>query len=120
MVSKLALLVPLALAAPAAAADPMDDYLELTSAEPHCRQPTGDEIMVCGRRDADRYRVPFIVPTPGDPRTRGVPEERALLIAERSPCDSKGPFLVGCGAVGITMSTKIGGGGKVEYRPLAP
>ena len=79
---------------------------------------SGDEIMVCGRRDADRYRVPFIVPTPRDPKTRGVPEERALLIAGQSPCKSNGPFLVGC-AVGVNVSTKIGGG-KIEYRPLAP
>jgi hypothetical protein len=119
MVAKLAVLIALALAAPAAAGDRMDAYLDLTSAEPHCRQPAGEEIMVCGRRDADRYRVPFLTATPGDPKTRGVPEERALLIAQQSPCDSKGPFLVGCGAVGITVSTKIGGG-KMEYRPLAP
>lgn len=75
--------------------------------------------MVCGRREADRYRVPFILPTPGDPRTRGVPEERTLLIAEQSPCDRLGPFLVGCGAVGVQMSTRIGRG-RIEYRPLAP
>jgi hypothetical protein len=119
MVSRLAVLIPLGLAAPAAAADPIDAYMELTSVAPKCRQPAGEEIVVCGRRDADRYRVPFIVPTPGDPKTRGVPEERALLVAQQSPCDSKGPFLVGCGAVGITVSTRIGSG-KVEYRPLAP
>lgn len=119
MVSRLAVLIPLALAAPAAAGDPMVAYLELTSAEPHCRQAAGEEIMVCGRRDADRYRVPFLTTTPGDPKTRGVPEERAMLIAERTPCEALGPFLVGCGAVGFTVSTKIGGG-KVEYRPLAP
>lgn len=119
MVSKLAVLIPLTLAAPAAAADPIDTYRDMTSVAPRCRQATGDEIMVCGRRDADRYRVPFIVPTPGDPKTRGVPEERALLIAGQSPCKSNGPFLVGCGAVGVNVSTKIGGG-KVEYRPLAP
>jgi hypothetical protein len=115
----MAVLIPLIMATPAAAGDPMDAYLELTSAEPHCRQAAGDEIMVCGRREADRYRVPFLIATPGDPRTRGVPEERAMLIAERTPCEAHGPFLVGCGAVSITVSTKIGGG-KIEYRPLAP
>ncbi|MFD1613033.1 hypothetical protein ACFSCW_14605 [Sphingomonas tabacisoli] len=114
-----ALILIMIAAAAAAADDPIETYLDKTSAGPRCKAPAGGDIMVCGRRDADRYRVPFVVPTPGDPKMRGVHEERAGLIAETSPCDRKGPFLVGCGAIGVTVSTKIGGG-KVEYRPLAP
>jgi hypothetical protein len=112
-------LILVALAAPAGAADPMDTYLDKTSAEPRCKAAAGSDIVVCGRREADKYRVPFLIPTPGDPKTRGVPEERAMLIAQESPCESHGPYLVGCGAVGVSVSTKFGGGGKIEYRPLA-
>ena len=107
----------MALATPAYA-DPIGTYLDLTSAEPRCKAAAGSDIVVCGRREADNYRVPFLIPTPGDPKTRGVPEERAMLIAQETPCESLGPFLVGCGAVGVTVITKIGGG-KIEYRPLA-
>jgi hypothetical protein len=107
------------MAAPAGAADPMDTYLDKTSAQPRCKAAAGSDIVVCGRREADKYRVPFLIPTPGDPKTRGVHEERAARLAVKSPCESMGPYLVGCGAVGVTVSTKFGGG-KMEYRPPAP
>ena len=116
--SRMTALILVALAAPAGAADPMDTYLDKTSAQPRCKAAAGSDIVVCGRREADKYRVPFLIPTPGDPKTRGVHEERATLIAQETPCESHGPFLVGCGAVGVSVSTKIGGG-KIEYRPLA-
>lgn len=120
MLSRMAALVLLLVPAPALAGDDaLETYLDKTSAQPRCKAASGSDITVCGRREADKYRVPFIVPTPGDPKTRGVHEERAALIAQKSPCESLGPFLVGCGAVGVTVSTKIGGG-KIEYRPLAP
>lgn len=97
---------------------PMDAYLEKTTAEPRCKAAVGDEIMVCGRREADKYRVPLIMPTPGDRRIVDVPAERARLVATESPCQTHGPYLVGCGAVGVSVSTKIGSG-KAEYRPRA-
>jgi hypothetical protein len=110
----------LLLAAPASATEPMDAYLEQTTAEPRCRAAQGDEIMVCGRREADKYRLPFVpAPTPGDPKARGVHEERARLVSTEVPCQQRGPHLIGCGMVGIKVSTKIGSG-QVEYRPLAP
>ena len=46
-------------------------------------------------------------------------EERAELIATGSPCEQLGPYLIGCGMVGVSVSTRIGTG-KIEYRPLAP
>lgn len=111
------LLLVLSAAAPAHGTA-LDTYLEKTSAQPRCSAATGDEITVCGRREADRYRVPLIVPTPGDPKIVDVRAERARLIATESPCETRGPFLVGCGAVGVSVSTKLGTG-QVEYRPLA-
>jgi hypothetical protein len=115
----MAALLVLALAAPAQA-DMIETYRDRTSVEPRCRAAAGDEIMVCGRRDADRYRVPFVSkPVPGDPKTTNVPEERARLIATQSACEQRGAYVYGCGMVGVKVSTKFGSG-KVEYRPLAP
>jgi len=79
------------------------------------------DIVVCGRRKADRYRLPFIVYELGDPRHMGVPEERNRLIHDETPCEAKGPFLIGCGAVGVNATVdssgaRAGGG----MRPLAP
>ena len=118
MMSRMAGLVLIALAAPAHAGA-LEAYRDKTSAEPRCSAPAGGEIVVCGRREADKYRVPFIERTPGDPKTMGVPEERARLVAAEAPCQQQGPHLIGCGMVGVTVSTRLGGG-KLEYRPLAP
>ena len=118
--SRMTALLFLLLSAPASATEPLDIYLEKTTVEPRCRAAQGDEIMVCGRRDADKYRLPFVpAPTPGDPKARGVHEERSRLTATETPCQQRGPYLVGCGMVGFKVSTKLGSG-TVEYRPLAP
>ncbi len=117
--SRMAALLTLALAAPASA-DLIETYREQTSVEPRCRAAQGDEIMVCGRREADRYRVPLVPPpTPGDPKARGVHEERSRLIATETSCQQRGPYVYGCGKVGFTVTTKIGSG-PVKVRPLAP
>jgi len=110
-----------ALAAPAVAeTDPIETYLDLTSAQPRCKGAAGADIVVCGRREADKYRVPFSSPPPpGSPKVVDVPAERARLIATETPCEQMGPYLIGCGMVGVTLSTKIGSG-KIEYRPIAP
>ena len=115
-----ALAIMLLFASPALAGPTaLETYQEKTAANPRCKAAEGAEITVCGRREADKYRVPLVVPTPGDPKLVNVPLERAKLIATESPCQTRGPFLVGCGAVGVSVSTKLGTG-KVEYRPIAP
>ena len=45
--------------------------------------------------------------------------ERARLVATETPCEQQGAHLIGCGMVGVKVTTKIGSG-KVEYRRLAP
>jgi hypothetical protein len=122
---RVALLIPLAVAfaGPALATDdPMTTYRKLTTVEPPCnREPQGNEIIVCARRDADRYRLPLSgLFEPGDPKTEGLMGERERLQHITTPCDERGPFLIGCGAVGLSVSTAIGGEGGIKYRPLAP
>lgn len=117
--SRMAALLVLALGPPAQA-DMIETYRDRTSVEPRCRAAVGNEIAVCGRRDADRYRIPFVSkPLPGDPKTTNVPEERARLTAQDDSCRQLGAMPYGCGMVGVRVSTKLGSG-KVEYRPLAP
>lgn len=93
-------------------------HRKMTSVEPRCRQPAGDEIIVCGRRDADRYRVPLSEHDPGDPRAETVMGQRERLQNKTTPCQQRGAYLIGCGMVGVSVSTTIGREG-IRYRPLA-
>lgn len=100
----------------------IDRYRRLTRATPHCEARTSaDEIAVCGRRDADRYRVPLIEHDPGDPAHEGVAAERERLLARTSNCREKSLFLVGCGSAGATASAGFGrdGIGTPHLRPMA-
>ncbi|WP_267396090.1 MULTISPECIES: hypothetical protein [unclassified Sphingomonas] len=92
----------------------------LTAAERPCvinREST--DITVCGRRDADRFRVPFIVHDAGDPRHESVGAERERLLHRTNPVEDLSPFLVGGGMAGVTASTS-GGVGGMRDRPIAP
>ncbi len=109
----IAVLIAVQGAAPAAAGfDPaaaVARHRVRSSAEPSCRQAApADEIIVCGRRDADRFRVPLTVPTPGDPRTVDALGERERLIAYPQQSCGTEAFLKGCGKVGVTASTRRG------------
>ncbi len=83
--------------------------------------PNGTDITVCGRRNADRFRMPFeIPPEPGDPRHEGVMEERTRLLARSNPVKDMSPFLVGGGFAGVTMDSNPRGGGGPTLRKPAP
>lgn len=77
------------------------------------------DITVCGRRRADRFRVPFVVADPGDPKHEAVAVERERLLNRSNPVKDLTPFLVGGGHAGVTASTRTGIGGVAE-RKLAP
>jgi hypothetical protein len=102
--------------------DLMADHARMTRAEIACHATAdGDEIVVCALRDADRYRVPYITPTAGDPRIVDVPGERARLIARPNNCEEKRLDFTGCGMVGASMTAGNGRGVLLEKaRPLAP
>jgi hypothetical protein len=98
----------------------MAHYNKMTATVTNCRRgATGEEIVVCGRREADHYRLPLVEHDAGDPRTQDVYGERERWQHKTTPCQDHGPFLVGCGMVGLGFSTRMDGGG-VTYRPLAP
>jgi len=110
-------------ATPVAAQSPapaIATYHALTSVSPRCRgAERADDIIVCGRRGADRWRVPFVEPTAGDPGNETVMGERERLQAKSNQCLDRGPFLIGCGMAGVGMVVGLGGQG-VRMRPLAP
>lgn len=108
-----------------AGADPQQllaAHAKLTQAEIPCRATADDrEIVVCAARDADRYRVPYITPTEGDPKIVDVPGERSRLIAQTNNCQELRNNMTGCGMVGVSMTAGNGRGAMVEKpRPLAP
>lgn len=101
----------------------MDHYREQTRATIACGRSgpddISDNIVICGRRLADRYRVPLNSVNTDDPRNQGVPAERARLIERPNNCQEMSTFLVGCGKVGVGVSSARGVvlGGE---RPIAP
>ena len=108
--------------APAQTSKALETYQRLTSVEPRCARPTGNrEILVCGNRRADRWRVPFIGYDIGDPRGESVEGERKRIsAAPRLPC-GQGAIIADCGGgVGLKASVEFGAsGGQMRLRPLA-
>jgi hypothetical protein len=94
-------------------------YTERMATRPNCKRArAANEITVCGRRDADKYRAPLIVYDAGDPRAEGFWSERERLQNQTTPCQDNSIFLVGCGSVGLSVSTKLDGSGA-KFRKLA-
>lgn len=98
------------------------DYRSLTRAEIPCRSPADSgEIVVCARREADRYRVPLVtVDLHRDSdaarleRLIGEPEQQGI-----TPC-GEGAFTVKCGKVGISATVGADGRVRTSLRELAP
>jgi hypothetical protein len=91
----------------------------MTSAAQQCpRVVSTTDVTVCGLRSADRYRVPFVGPDPGDPRRQSVAAERDKLLARTTPIDEMSPFLVNGGMAGVTVGTGRTGG--LDTRKIAP
>jgi hypothetical protein len=75
-----------------------------------------DEIVVCGLREADKYRVPFV--SAGSTRD-SVPARTAYLTTDfgKAP-GGGGAFLKDCGAVGVSVTMGFDGQTMVK-RELA-
>jgi len=113
----------LALPVSAKAADALETYRTLTSVEPRCARPSSDrDIMVCGARRADRWRVPYVGYDIGDPRAESVEGERKRIsAAPRVPC-GQGAIIANCGGgVGVKATVGFGASGsELKLRTLAP
>ena len=86
-------------------------------------RPSNDrDILVCGARRADRWRVPFVGYDAGDPRGESVEGERKRISAAPIvPC-GQGAIIANCGN-GVGVSTSVGfgvSGSNIKLRPLAP
>ena len=100
--------------------DAMQRYAEQTSVAVRCARPTGDTIIVCGRRAADKWRVPFVGLAQGDPKIADVYGERERWQHRTTPCQNLSTFLVGCGMVGVNAGVTFGASGsQPRLRPLA-
>jgi hypothetical protein len=107
-------LIALSVAAPAYAdssSAALKRYADKTSVIVRCIRPAGEQIVVCGRRAADKWRVPFIGYAAGDPDTPDVMGEREKWQHKTTPCQNLSVFLVGCGSVGVSVSTRLDGSG---------
>lgn len=93
------------------------NYRQLTRADVACERPKADdEIVVCGAREADKYRVPFV--SAGRARD-SVPARTAYLTTDfGKPACGLSAFLSGCGAVGVSVTMGFDGGTTVK-RELA-
>lgn len=88
----------------------MTNYRSLTRADVPCEQPNGDdEIVVCGAREADKYRVPFV--TAGNVNN-SVPLRTGTLTKDyqRMQCGQTA-FTAQCGSM-VGVSGTIGQDGS--------
>lgn len=95
----------------------MTNYRTLTRGDVPCHRPNGDdEIVVCGAREADKYRVPFV---PAGRARDSVPTRTSYLTQDfgKAPCGG-GAFLKDCGAVGVSVTMGFDGQTMVK-RELA-
>ena len=90
------------------------------AAEHRCDYTSTTDVTVCGMRGADRFRVPLVAYDPGDPAHEGVPAERERLLHRTTPVQDLGPFQVGGGMAGVSVSSGAGRTAVTGVRPLAP
>ncbi len=95
------------------------NYHAQTQADVHCRAtPEGDEIVVCHRREFDRYRVPFV---PAANAKNSVPLRTSDLVKDYARLDcGQRAVIAQCGpgfGVGVTTD---GHGVRMVERQRAP
>ena len=95
----------------------VSNYRTLTRADVPCERPrASDEIIVCGAREADKYRVPFV--SAGSTRD-SVPTRTSYLTKDFGAAEcGQGAFMVRCGGVGVSMTFGFDGSATVK-RELA-
>ena len=111
------------LAAPQDASDAdalMTGYRAKARPDARCRE-AGDEgeIIVCSRREADKYRVPLVA---GGKARDSVPLRTATLIKDQSRLDcGQRAVIAQCGpGFGVSMTVTADGKTRMLERPLSP
>jgi hypothetical protein len=92
----------------------------LTAPERGCGSVRETGVTVCGRRAADRFRVPFTGYEPGDPRAQTVAGERQRLLNRTNACQDRRAIMVDCGFVGAHFTAGGRSGPRLSGRELAP
>lgn len=92
----------------------------LTAPEQGCKPGQATDITVCGRRAADRFRVPFTGYEPGDPRGETVAGERQRLLNKTNACQERRAIMVDCGFAGARFTAGGRDGTNLSGRKLAP
>jgi hypothetical protein len=118
--SRMLLLLALLGSGTAGAEPPSDAYQRLTSVSVRCTKASDPgTIVVCGRRAADKWRVPFIGYNAGDRRAESVSGERNRLASAPRVACGKGAIIANCGGgVGVSAGTRFDGA-ALRVRPLA-
>ncbi len=94
------------------------------AAQTRCPETNTTDVTVCGRRNADRFRLPLVERT-ALPSRDAEPGRRVAMFHRTNPVQDMGPFLVESGFAGLTAGTSFGSGAKSGpkvsgARPLAP
>ncbi|WP_109807809.1 hypothetical protein [Sphingosinithalassobacter portus] len=96
----------------------MATYRDRTQFAVRCGAPRDDgEIVVCSRRDADQWRVPFVSAWSAE---NSAPVREAELTKDYSlmDCGYRATFYH-CGSVGVSVTVGADGSTMVR-RPIAP
>ncbi len=94
-------------------------HRERWSANPACKRAQDEnEIVVCSRREADKYRVPLQTTYNGPDTDQGRLDRLFDGADGHAPC-GQGAFTVRCGSVGVT-ATVSSRGVRTVRRELAP
>lgn len=104
---------------PATPAEAMEMHRRNWSASPRCtRARDENEITVCSRREADKYRVPLVTAYAGPDTDQGRLDRLFDGADGHAPC-GEGAFTVRCGFAGVT-ATVSSRGVRTVRRELAP
>lgn len=99
----------------------MADARRATTVAVRCpEQAQAGEVLVCGRRRSDRYRLPLVGGT-GGTRLDPTPAQREAMLTPANNCEEMSVFMVGCGSLGFGLGVSSDGRSRLlRPRDLSP